>query len=187
MGQRRTVHSKPGCTASSTMLVYLTLDARRSTPNARRNSAPYTRMLVPTLLPTTRVIALAHNRFYRVLRHMMALVVVVCLGGSWVEAALPSVHDVDASVARATAVESISGTADSPVHHADESQVPGAPSHSGAQHTFHVDHCGHTHLVSRAPQTVRATPAEVCEQGAWPPVEKLASTDLPRHLRPPIA
>jgi hypothetical protein len=131
-------------------------------------------------------------RSIRLHRLVASLVVAFAFLVSSVEVLLPEIHDGDAAAMAASATAScipdhdVSATVVSHVegfgaqHHSDAPSVP--LSHHGP----HVDHCGHSHLVTAVTSCANALGAA---HPATPVTTMLTltSVDFPPHKRPPIA
>lgn len=119
------------------------------------------------------------------LRRLTALLAVVCLAGSWLELAIPDVHDSKASVVTQASPLEVAMNEHDP--HTVDAPVPHPDNEQGSSHTFHVDHCAHGHFSLI--QVSAASSEELFVESERPAarVVELSSVDLLPRFRPPIA
>lgn len=134
-----------------------------------------------------------HSNWSTLLRRLVAVVAVVCLGGSWMEAVVPDIHDGNAgsmSHAGVPSVVAAVGAAD--LHPGGQhTEPPRARAHGDAPgeipHPIQVEHCGHSHTLVD-PATAPAADVRIpCSAATWPRGDDLASIVRQPQFRPPIA
>lgn len=133
-----------------------------------------------------------YSTWSALLRRLVAVVTVVCLGGSSAEAVVPDVHDA-AGMRRGAGVAAVVATVGAADLHSGgrHTEPPRARAHAGAPgelpQPIHLEHCGHSHTIA---DPAAGAIADVCTwSGAatWPRGDDLASIVRQPQFRPPRA
>lgn|SRR5688572_8831755 len=122
------------------------------------------------------------------LRRLVALILMLCLGLFTAESLLADVHDGDATHEELVRVDGERHAEQHSSATADTEQVPDERDPGEQGHSLHACHCVHAHVIWSPVQSSPLTAAVIVEEDQAA-LSALGPTSpvLEAHLRPPIA